>query len=226
LVTCGGKFNRATGHYVDNTIAYAKLISADIIGRPDPALVREDLPLKTSPVLPVGSADTAADGLYDGPGEIVPGLSVEDFPASNPSAAIDPAASSTIVGVPTFTVPVVVTTVPSVASPSVASPSVVTPPSVSQPVVPPSGPAAGVLTVPPSSLQPSVPGQNPAVSVAPTLPTPSTVGPLATVAAISAAVTTPTSTPPLSVPVTGVPESPEPAVSSPSAIEGASGGNV
>jgi Sortase domain len=224
LVTCGGKFNRATGHYVDNTIAYAKLVSADIVGRPDPALVREDLPLKISPVLPVGSADTAADGLYDGPGEIVPGLSVEDFPALNPSASIDPAASSTIVGAPTFTVPVVLTTVPS--GPSVASPSVVSPPGVSQPVVPPSGPAAGVSTVPPSSLQPSVPGQNPAVSVAPTLPTPSTVAPLATVAPISAAVTTPTSTPPLSVPVTALPESPEPAVSSPSAIEGASAGNV
>ncbi len=44
LVTCGGKFDRSTGHYVDNTIVYADLLS--VSDGPEDAF-----PMKISPVL-------------------------------------------------------------------------------------------------------------------------------------------------------------------------------
>lgn len=167
LVTCGGKFNRATGHYVDNTIAYAVLVSAEIVGRPDPAITAEDFPAKISPVFPIGFNDVS--GVSN---KIVPDLSVEDFPVSVPSSSTDPTSSTTIVGAPTFTVPVVLATIPpstpsGVASStsSVSGTSVALSPSTQSTVpsvvtVPPGGPSS----VPVAPLSSSVPAATPSTS--------------------------------------------------------------
>jgi Sortase domain len=175
LVTCGGKFNRATGHYVDNTIAYAVLVSAEIVGRPDPAITAEDFPPKISPVFPVGFNDVT--GLTD---EIVPDLSVEDFPALISNSSTEPTSSTTIVGGPTFTVPVVLATIPpstpsGVASstPLVSGTSVALSPST-QSTVPSvvTAPPAGPSSVPVAPLPSTVPATTPSTSTSTTTTVP------------------------------------------------------
>ncbi len=187
LVTCGGKFNRTTGHYLDNTIAYAVLVSAEIVGQPDPALTVEDFPAKIAPLFPVGLNNVT--GFAD---EIVPDLSVEDFPGFGSLPSLAPTSSSVIVGVPTITVPVDLVTIPP-STPSGVPSSV------------PSGPSApGSSSVPlpstPSSIPVSVPASSASVGPTsiPTAPLPSAVP--ATVPSTS------TSTVPETVPSTTQPE--------------------
>ena len=209
LVTCGGKFNRATGHYVDNTIAYAVLVSAEIVGRPDSAFASEDFPPKISPFFPLGIGDEAdVSGLSDGTEENVPAMSVGNFPSVVPSSPIVPASSSTTIGAPTFTVPVVLATVPSVPPSTTAAEA---------PVVSLQSPLSA------QAPQPSVPGQSTAASTSSSLPVVPSIAPgvtTTTMGPASAAVTTPSSTAPLSGSTTAVPESPDPAASS-SSLEGA-----
>jgi Sortase domain len=166
LVTCGGKFNRATGHYVDNTIAYAVLVSAQIVGRPDPAITAEDFPPKISPVSPVGFNDVT------GTDEIVPDLSVEDFPAVITNSSTEPASSTTIISAPTFTVPVVLATIPpstpsGVASSTPSGPgSSVALSSATQSAVASvvTAPPAGPSSVPVAPPQSNVPTTTPSIS--------------------------------------------------------------
>jgi Sortase domain len=175
LVTCGGKFNRATGHYVDNTIAYAVLVSAEIIGQPDPAITAEDFPTRISPVFPVEFDDVT--GLTD---EIVPDLSVEDFPDGVPNFSNEPTPSSTVVGAPTFTVPVVLATIPpstpsGVSSSAPSSPATLVAPSPSTQSTVPSvvtAPPAGPSSVPETPLPSSVPATTPSTSTSTTTTVP------------------------------------------------------
>jgi Sortase domain len=164
LVTCGGKFNRATGHYLDNTIAYAVLVSAQIVGRPDPAITAEDFPLKISPLFPYGFNDVT--GLTD---EIVPDLSVEDFPALVTNSSTEPTSSTSIVSAPTFTVPVVLATIPPSTPSSGPGSSVALAPST-QSTVPSvvSAPPAGPSSVPVAPLASSVPATTPSTSTSST----------------------------------------------------------
>jgi Sortase domain len=185
LVTCGGKFNRATGHYVDNTIAYAVLVSAEIVGRPDPAITAEDFPAKISPLYPVGFNDVT--GLTD---EIVPDPSVEDFPDLISNSSTEPTSSTTIISGPTFTVPVVLATIPPSTPSGVASST----PSVS-----------GTSVAPSPSTQSSAPST---VSSSPAGPTSVPVAPLPS-AAPATAPSTSTSTVLETTTTTAQPESPD-----------------
>jgi Sortase domain len=177
LVTCGGKFNRATGHYVDNTIAYAVLVSAEIVGRPDPAVTAEDFPAKISPLYPVGFNDVT--GLTD---EIVPDPSVEDFPDLISNSSTEPTSSTTIISGPTFTVPVVLATIPpstpsGVASstPSVSGTSVApSPPTQSSAPSTVSSPPAGPTSVPVAPLPSAAPATAPSTSTSTVLETTTT----------------------------------------------------
>jgi Sortase domain len=194
LVTCGGKFNRATGHYVDNTIAYAVLVSAEIVGQPDPAITAEDFPTRISPVFPVGFNDVT--GLTD---EIVPDLSVEDFPDAVPNFSNEPTSSSTVVGAPTFTVPVVLATIPpstpsgvSSSAPSVSGPSVAPSPSAQSTVLSVvTAPPAGPSSVPEAPLPSSVPATTPSTSTSTSTTT--TTVPLSTTVQPESPETVPTS---------------------------------
>ena len=100
LITCGGKFNRATGHYVDNTIAYAVLVSAEIVGQVDPRPAGEDLPIKIAPVFPLLYLDDFEDyvdpgtpGGSGGSGGFGTDGSSEDFPV--PGQGVDSSISTT-----------------------------------------------------------------------------------------------------------------------------------
>ena len=196
LVTCGGKFNRATGHYVDNTIAYAVLISAEIVGRPDPAIEREDFPPKISPVFPLGRNDEA-----DGSDEILPDLSLEDFPALIPGAVIDAATASTIVGAPTSTVAAVLAAIPSATRSGL--------PSLAPSVVTPTSPLSPQSTLGPSSTIAAAPSSIAPIQLPTALPVtgpPLTVPPVTVPPASSSTTSVP-------VPTSAPPDSPEPASS-------------
>ena len=213
LITCGGKFNRATGHYVDNTIAYANLVSADIVGQPEPLRAGEDLPIKIAPVFPLlylddfeDYVDAGAPGSSSGPGGIAPGASLEDFPSagpvvnSNSTTMPSPGGSPTLVSVPSIPggVPLgeVVSGIPSTLSGAPTS-------GASASTAPPSGPGASlpVAPVPPVVTVPvsTVPSAATA-SVAPLTPVPtatqfptSSVAPSvpSSVSSVSAGVTVP-----------------------------------
>jgi Sortase domain len=195
LVTCGGKFNRATGHYVDNTIAYAVLVSAEIVGRPDPAVTAEDFPAKIAPVLPLGLNDPAADGAD----KIVPDFSIEDFPGVPPSTFADPFATSTIVGAPIVTIPVV--PVVPVSSPSSPVPSAPLSGSLVPSTTP--SPSTTLTPLPSSSVSaPNVPG-----GAAVTTLVPLAVATTSPTTSPTTSSTTSTSPPPTTAPATEPPDS-------------------
>jgi Sortase domain len=205
LVTCGGKFNRATGHYVDNTIAYAVLISAEVVGQVEPLrTVDEDFPFKIAPVFPVSSTDVSdmsdVSDLSDG---VIPEFPVGDFPIVVPGSDVAAGQSTTtsLVGALSSTIP---------GSPVSIPPS--TPSGVSASSSPVTGGGTGVLgggvggsstvTLPvvggtgsstPSTTSPGNPsaGQSSAASA----PTTTTMTPATTIPAVSAAVTVPLSAP-------------------------------
>ena len=99
LVTCGGKFDRNTHHYVDNVIAYADLVSSEgVIARGIDVLVpsRYGPDSRQAPnVLPdgFGTGPLPATGSVDG--SVVPGANPPS--SSNLSTVTPPVVSSTSV---------------------------------------------------------------------------------------------------------------------------------
>jgi hypothetical protein len=200
LVTCGGKFNRVTGHYVDNTIAYAVLVSAHVVGPPDRPPVAEDVPDKIAPVFPLFPIpfEASSDALVsDASFDDAPGGSSMGFPTSesdvtsttstppgvlnstessmSPSAPIPGLAVSTVAGNKPAT------SIPPVASPTATPsllPAAVLPPvpsaittNTSTPVPPPS-------SVPAAPSIPAVPAPTAPVATNPPVPAGVTVPPL------------------------------------------------
>jgi sortase (surface protein transpeptidase) len=141
LVTCGGKFDRSTGHYVENTVVYADLLS--FVPSPYPTTTY------SAPTTSTTSTSTTV---------------VSTLPRSTISGtAVKPAESVPTVPVPTSsgakTVPSESATTPSVASSAVPGPLTL-PPTLPAPSVPPitlppePAPTPPIVTVPP---EPSAP---------------------------------------------------------------------
>lgn len=137
LVTCGGKFDRKTGHYVDNVIAYADLVSV------------------TAPSLEL--SDDAATAIF-GPsvGITVPTTSTTTTTTTTPTTttASSTTTSTTLVTTTTATTTTATTTTatPTTSTPPTSTASTSTAPAAPTPA-PPSAPgsdgAAGTSTAPP-----------------------------------------------------------------------------
>jgi LPXTG-site transpeptidase (sortase) family protein len=196
LVTCGGRFDRKTGHYVDNTIVYADLVSFE--DGPEgfvwPTPPATDVPLVTVPsisgtVFNLSSLSTLPPYLSSGSGEVpgwayrttIPeattdgggpdesdrdGASRTTVPGS---ALLASDGSTTVVGAPTTTIAPASTPVSSapVATGPVSSPPVSSPPASSPPVSSPPDATTGASGSTTLTATPSTTQPPPLVSLDP-----------------------------------------------------------
>jgi Sortase domain len=152
LVTCGGDFDRKTGHYVENTIAYAELLSFTPSPWPTttfafPSFISETSSTSIATTTSISSIQTP--GPSGRPTQPVAGVPV-------------PSGSTTVVAAPSSASPSSVVTVPtsstSVSTVPVPSTSVPLPPESTTTSVQSTGAAPSTVPVaPPTSFDPTIP---------------------------------------------------------------------
>jgi sortase (surface protein transpeptidase) len=162
LVTCGGKFDRRTGHYEENTIVYAELLSfipgprptttlapplvavegtsiSTVTSTSSPAVpvTKVGRPIQPVEGIPVPSGSTPSGSMPSGPTS-TPAASSSSVPAPTTSAGSIPTSAIAATAVPAMTVPAttVPTTAPTTALPPIDSSTSVAPPPPNDPTIP------------------------------------------------------------------------------------------
>ena len=211
LVTCGGKFNRATGHYVDNTIAYAMLVSAHVVGQPDQAPTVEDLPDKIAPVFPLfpipfetKDVELVPDASFDD----VPGGSSMGFPAAESDVTSTTSPPSGVFG-STGTSISASSSIPGLAASTVARGNAAT-------SIPPVGPPTTTKASPPAVVLPPVQSTTTTTTTSTPVPPPPSVPPIPGAPTISAPAAPVVTNPPVPAGLTVPPLGQDDSVTNPS----------
>jgi hypothetical protein len=150
LITCGGEFDNATRHYVDNTIVYADLVV------PVKSETRADRPITKISELPPTFTPPLSPGVDGGAGELV-----------GPSL---PPAETTVVDTSSTTTisPLTSTTLATPTTPSAPGSTVPTAPTVPAATSTTLSPTAPTVTAPTSSTSVAAPDPTQTVPTAPT----------------------------------------------------------
>ena len=155
LVTCGGKFDRSTGHYVDNTIVYAELVSVDETGAgDDPEKISPFIGVGTSTSTTTTSSTTSTSTTSSTTSTTTTSISTTSSASPTPIRPTTIAPTST----PAETKPNSASTgVPAIGptdATTTTSPSGLSSPSSPDSTVPPTSPAATTST-PPTASEPT-----------------------------------------------------------------------